>query len=412
MPSGAAVIKYEGARGITWKIKYRDADGRQVKETLGRAADGWTRRKAEAELRARLVAVERDGYRKPTPITFEDFARSWLDQVAAAREHRDTTRHDYRGVVENHFVPYFKGMALAEISTAEVQDYVVAKRQAKESLGPRTLNLHISRLHSIFDQARRQRLVQTNPVKDVERPRVPKSRWTILSAVEIAAVMRAFEELIGEAGNEVERAWRQTAKAMAVTMQYAWLRRGELLGLSWGDIELHHPHGPRLHVRQTWVRGRGGKPKTDDGRRTIALAPQLAEELWQHRRRSDFKGEDERVFCHPLRGSAIASGYFGEIMKPVLLRAGVERTMREYHDWRHTGITNAAAAGMSPLAIMRMAGHSNFSTTQRYIDLAGVIFGDEVRLLGDWYTGTKNGYQINPDVRPTRIGSGIEALAD
>ena len=59
--------------------------------------------------------------------------------------------------------------------------------------------------------------------------------------------------------------------------------------------------------------------------------------------------------------------------------------MREYHDWRHTGITNAAAAGMSPLSIMRMAGHSDFKTTQRYIDLAGVVFGDEVRRLSDWY---------------------------
>ena len=61
--------------------------------------------------------------------------------------------------------------------------------------------------------------------------------------------------------------------------------------------------------------------------------------------------------------------------------------MREFHDWRHTGITNAAAAGMSPLATMRMAGHSDFKTTTRYIDLAGVVFGDEVLLLSDWYGG-------------------------
>jgi hypothetical protein len=59
--------------------------------------------------------------------------------------------------------------------------------------------------------------------------------------------------------------------------------------------------------------------------------------------------------------------------------------MREFHDWRHTGITNAAAAGMSPLAIMRMAGHSDFKTTQRYIDLAGAVFADEVQRLSDWH---------------------------
>jgi hypothetical protein len=51
---------------------------------------------------------------------------------------------------------------------------------------------------------------------------------------------------------------------------------------------------------------------------------------------------------------------------------------------------------MSPIAIMRMAGHSSFATTQRYIDLAGVLFADEVARLGDWYgrSGTKLRYQV------------------
>jgi hypothetical protein len=43
VPSGAAVIRYDGVRGVVWRVKYRDADGRQAKETLGREADGWTR---------------------------------------------------------------------------------------------------------------------------------------------------------------------------------------------------------------------------------------------------------------------------------------------------------------------------------------------------------------------------------
>jgi hypothetical protein len=72
---------------------------------------------------------------------------------------------------------------------------------------------------------------------------------------------------------------------------------------------------------------------------------------------------------------------------------------------------------MSPLAIMRMAGHSDFKTTQRYIDLAGVVFGDEVRRLADWYgsgspSGTKKGYQVAPDEPQTRMESGIAATSD
>lgn len=81
--------------------------------------------------------------------------------------------------------------------------------------------------------------------------------------------------------------------------------------------------------------------------------------------------------------------------------------MREYHGWRHTGITNAAAAGTEPMAIMRMAGHADFKTTQRYIDLAEVVFGDEVRKLGDWYVASAAGnrYQLGSDRAESRLAS-------
>lgn len=71
MPSGACVIRREGKRGVVFYVKYRDADGRQVKERLGREVDGWTERKAKAELRHRLSDVERKGWRKPRALTFK-----------------------------------------------------------------------------------------------------------------------------------------------------------------------------------------------------------------------------------------------------------------------------------------------------------------------------------------------------
>jgi hypothetical protein len=86
--------------------------------------------------------------------------------------------------------------------------------------------------------------------------------------------------------------------------------------------------------------------------------------------------------------------------------------MREYHDWRHTGITNAAAAGMQPLAIMRAAGHTNFKTTQKYIDLAGVIFSDEAAKLSAWYGRSEVRSEVEAGEAETRSGSAIAAVAD
>ena len=65
----------------------------------------------------------------------------------------------------------------------------------------------------------------------------------------------------------------------------------ELMGaLRWRDVDLVDNVPARAGLED------GG------GMRSIALSPRLAEELWQHRRRSAFQGDDELVFCHPERG--------------------------------------------------------------------------------------------------------------
>jgi hypothetical protein len=66
MPSGACVIRYEGARGVTWKVKHRDADGRQVKETVGYVhLAGVVFRDEAAALENRMLGVPKTGTKLP-----------------------------------------------------------------------------------------------------------------------------------------------------------------------------------------------------------------------------------------------------------------------------------------------------------------------------------------------------------
>src|SRR5213082_3494587 len=97
MPSGS-VVEYTGKRGTVWRIKYADGDGRQVMETVGAARDGVTRKHAEAELRERLVKVERKGWRKPAPLTFERYAETWFADGEAKRRWKPATLAQYRSV--------------------------------------------------------------------------------------------------------------------------------------------------------------------------------------------------------------------------------------------------------------------------------------------------------------------------
>jgi Phage integrase family len=108
------------------------------------------------------------------------------------------------------------------------------------------------------------------------------------------------------------------------------------------------------------------------------------------------------VFCSPTRGSAFDVQRYTQTFRAALLKAAISDYVRPFHDLRHSSITNAAAAGTPPAAPMARAGHSSFTTTQGYIDLAGETFREEAdrlerRLWGE--TGTNNRYQ-NGDSSP------------
>src|SRR5689334_3252174 len=138
MPSGACVIKRSGVRGVVWYVKYRDATGKQVKERLGRVEEGWTKRKAEAELRAKLTAVEKEGFKRPERVTFASFADEWLDGYADARSLKRSTKRGYRVIVDKHLTPKLGTLGLAEIDVHEVERLIVAKR--RDGLSPGTCN--------------------------------------------------------------------------------------------------------------------------------------------------------------------------------------------------------------------------------------------------------------------------------
>src|SRR4051794_24687513 len=118
MPAGACVIRYEGKRGRVWRIKFVDASGAQGMETVGPERDGWTKRKAQSVLRARLVEIERRRYVKPSPETFATFANGWVDRHCDSKGLKESTRQAYRLIVDGHLLPAFGG---AKLGTVDVE---------------------------------------------------------------------------------------------------------------------------------------------------------------------------------------------------------------------------------------------------------------------------------------------------
>jgi integrase len=61
--------------------------------------------------------------------------------------------------------------------------------------------------------------------------------------------------------------------------------------------------------------------------------------------------------------------------------AGITDYIRPFHDARHASLTNGAAAGETPIALMTRAGHRSMQTTKTYLGLAGVVFREEAAAL-------------------------------
>jgi integrase len=183
-------------------------------------------------------------------------------------------------------------------------------------------------------------------VPSVDRPREPRRRWRILSPAEIGRVERAFDELIAEGSGE-ERAWHERARVIWLVLMGAGFRRGELLGLCGGGPPGRF--GGRVPPRLRDVRPGGNRhAESDAGERTVALGERLATELFDHRGRTAFAGNDERVFCTPTKGTPFDMARYAASFRLALTKAGITDYVRPFHDGRHTSITNAAAAGTPP----------------------------------------------------------------
>jgi integrase len=364
------VWRYEGPRGISWRIRYRDASGRRVLETLGKEPT-WNRKRAEAELRRRLVDVEREGYRKPEKLTFAAFAERWLSDYLPARGLKRTTVNSYEAALRCHLLPYFGRYLLTELEQSpELVDRYVA-RKMQEGLRPKTVSNQIVLLQLMLKRALRWRLMHSNPVTGCERPREEPSEMNVLTEAEIALLWSAYGSLEREAPVE-ERPWWRIARTLTFVALGTAMRRGELLALRWRDVRLLDG---LLHVREALVEGRFTTPKSRASRRLLELGPHTQALLAKHWRETAFQGEDELVFCHPQLGTPLdPSKLARRYLRPALRQAGITKPFRPFHDLRHTALTHEAAAG-NPMAYIQLkAGHSQGQITERYIHAAQVLF--------------------------------------
>ncbi|MGH3427056.1 MAG: tyrosine-type recombinase/integrase, partial [Mycobacteriales bacterium] len=256
------ILELDRSGGRTFALRFR-AYGKRRYLTLGTAAEGWTRRKAEDELanvqtdvrRGIWTPYEPQAAAEPAPEpTFHEFASDWLDGLRSEGLSENTLK-DYTWQLCNHLLPFFARHRLAEITIAEVDRYRQEKVR-EEKVSAISINKTITRLAQILEVAVERELIDRNPARGKRRrlkERRPERTW-LDRAEQIVALLDAGGELDREA--RVDR--RATPRrAFLATLTLAGLRISEALALRWRDVDL--PAG-RLRVADS---------KTDAGVRQV-----------------------------------------------------------------------------------------------------------------------------------------------
>jgi integrase len=212
-------------------------------------------------------------------------------------------------------------------------------------------------LFQVFEFGKRKGWCERNPVEHVDRPEVEEHQdIRFLSLEEIEALLDGVSD---------DEPHGPTDRALFMTAAMTGLRQGELLALRWRDVDWP---AARLRVRQNYVRGNWGTPKSRRGSRSVPMVDRVAGELERHFQRSAFQADDDLVFPHPHTGEVLDHSALVRRYKKALSSAGV-RDVR-FNDLRHTFGTQMAAAGVPLRTLQEWMGHRDFKTTLIYADYA------------------------------------------
>jgi integrase len=338
-------------RGNTWAIVYdegHDENGKRVQRWRGGFA---TQKEAQAFLTETLGGLGKGTYVTPSKLTLIDYLEGeWLPAIEAAGELAPLTVTTYKTIVKTRIKakPWLASLPLQQVSSGHVKRLLGELK--KDGLSESSCNMARATLSGAFADAIEDRKLTSNPAAIRKRRHRrssagpgTKARVKAWSAREL----RKFLEHVAD--DRLFALWRLGA--------ITGMRRGELLGLPWRNLDLD---GASLRVEQQLVPTRGGAsfgpPKTERSRRTIKLDPGTVHALKHHLETQrldralagDAYEDHDLVFCNEL-GAPIhpqtLTYLFSRITKAAKLG---EITL---HGLRHTHATHLLTEGV-PLHVV------------------------------------------------------------
>lgn len=293
-------------------------------------------------------------------MEFSDFINNvWFPICICDGEHKPTTV-EFNRHISNVISDYFCGRAIQSITGSDIQKYLIYLRTKYKTpqgkpLAPKTIRHHYCTLANIFGYAMKQEILLKNPMDKVDCPKLPKKKVDAFSQEQA----QTFFSLLDDCPIDF--------RCMLNLLITTGVRRGELMGLQWADIDFDN-YTISISRNVTYTPESGvvvGTTKTDCGIRQIPLMPSVAAVLAQYR--DSFETWHKTDFIFPKAGDPT------QARDPNSVTRRVKRFMKKHnlpdmspHDLRHTCATLLLDNGTDIKTVADILGHTDASTTLNF----------------------------------------------
>lgn len=358
-PKGTGSIKVlpDGRADAQYITKAWDGSPRRLYKRLPSeaAAERWLLKVRHEEAEGALPAAGSDG------LTVAAYLRAWLEESVSGTVARHTER-DYRDKVRLHIVPHIGAAKLQDLTSRDLNRLyrrIADKRDGRG--GVRTARYVHAIMHRALHEAEGADLVRKNVARWAKPPKEGHLEQPVMG--------------VDEAGRFLDVIRGDRLEALYLLAVTTGLRRGELLGIKWKDLDLE---AGTLKVSRSLDTYYGpptdNDPKRSASRRPAVLPGPVVDAL--KRRKAAHAAEKlaagknwrERGYVFPTRLGTPMRGdnLLSRGLKPMMEKAGLAKLAYDFRALRRSNATFLVMLGVNLRVAQRMMGHGSVHTTAKY----------------------------------------------
>ena len=365
-------------KSYTCYLRYVDLEGKRRCESLHHGDS----RKAEKE-RAKKEKELRMGFCPAGTMRLSEFMKDSLERTGSSI--RESTREEYQSAMED-FIKVLGDIDYQSITLE--QGELFRQTCLDKGNSPATVKKKLIEIKRFFELSVKRKQLDENPLKYIDMPKLRKKRVRIYSEAECRRMLKGAKDFVSDRNEKTTMKWDLL---ILIALQTA-MRRGELLNLCWSDIDFDE-----------YVIDITGKDNTDETwewlikdheERTVPISENTTKHLialqekcppgypyvFIPQSRYDFIQTERRAkknWSYSDSRLGVINNFYkhwGRIFK----RAQIKKKGK-FHDCRSTALSNWFAQGLSEYEVMKLAGHSSFSTTHRFYLSIKTDFLDKAR---------------------------------